>query len=335
MSVLIDSNTTIKTSGIPFVEMIESAIKAPSSHNTQPWKFVITNNEIQIHPDMSRSLPVVDSDNHALYISLGCAAENLVISAKKFGFNSAVEIFNSGDSIHFIKIKFSPDKACKYDKLVDYIEQRQSTRNKYNSQQVPPNDLKELKNSFRFEGIELFVITGDKIKGLEDLIIEGSTIQFHNKNFVHELVSWFRFSEKEAKEKGDGLWTASMGLPRMNRLIGNIVMKYFVSASSESKRWKKLIQSSSGFALFTVKKNDPENWVNLGRAFQRFGLTATKLNISHSHVNMPCEELEVRKKIIKQFQLETRHPLLLIRFGYSDKTPYSFRRHVNDVILPT
>jgi len=74
-----------------------------------------------------------------------------------------------------------------------------------------------------------------------------------------------------------------------------------------------------------------EHWVNLGRAFQRFGLTATKLNISHAHVNMPCEEISVRKKIMKHYNLKNEHPILLIRFGYSNKMPYSFRRYVEEV----
>ncbi|MDX1638279.1 MAG: hypothetical protein R3281_09930, partial [Balneolaceae bacterium] len=68
------------------------------------------------------------------------------------------------------------------------------------------------------------------------------------------------------------------------------------------------------------------------RAFQRFGLTATKLEISHAHVNMPCEEKEVRNRMRDELDLDG-HPLLLIRFGYSEKMPYSFRRDVDEVLV--
>ena len=96
----------------------------------------------------------------------------------------------------------------------------------------------------------------------------------------------------------------------------------------------KLIYSSSGFVLFIADKNDITHWVNLGRAFQRFALTATKLNMSHAHVNMPCEEIEVRKKMADRLELSGKHPLLLIRFGYSNKMPYSFRRPADEVVTP-
>jgi len=313
--------------------LIEYAIKAPSGHNTQPWHFTIGEGEIHIHPDFNRALPVVDSDNHALYISLGCAVENIVLAASHYKMRADVSISQKDNEPHFITISVESGSTIEKDELFDYISERQSTRNEYTSQKVPEADLNELSNSFELEGIELIILTEEsEIDELEPLIIEGSNKQFRNKEFVEELVDWFRFSKAEAEKKGDGLWIKSMGLPNMPRFIGNIVMKHFVTAKSEAKRWKKLIDATSGFALFVTDKNDVHHWVRLGRAFQRFGLTATKLDISHAHVNMPCEELEVRKELAAKFNLGSKHPLLLIRFGYSEPMPYSSRRDLEEVL---
>ena len=313
--------------------LIEYAIKAPSGHNTQPWHFSIEKSEIKVHPDFSRALPVVDSDNHALYISLGCAVENIVLAASHYEMRDDVNISQKGNDIPFIKILLEDDETIEKDELFKYIGKRQSTRNEYSSQKVPEADLNELINSFELEGIELIILTEEsEIDELEPLIIEGSNRQFQNKDFVKELVDWFRFSKAEAEKKGDGLWIKSMGLPAMPRFIGNIVMKYFVTTKSEAKRWNKLIDATSGFALFTTAQNDIAHWIRLGRSFQRFGLTATKLGISHAHVNMPCEELEVRKELAAKFNLGSKHPLLLIRFGYSEPMPYSSRRDLEEVL---
>lgn len=314
-------------------KIIEYAIQAPSGHNTQPWKFVIKENEIQIHPDFDRALPIVDSDNHALYISLGCAAENSIIAAKNFRINSTLKLLKDENAVDFINIKLTLDSKIEKDDLFDFIEKRQVTRNAYNSKQIPTEDLNKIMSCFNFHGIEAKLFTAKKdIKRLEPFIIEGSNIQFQNKAFVNELVSWLRFSKNEVKKKGDGIWHASMAMPSTGRFLGNIIMKKFISAKSEAKRWKKSIKASAGFVLFVAEQNDILHLVNLGRAFQRFGLTATKLGISHAHANMPCEELEVREKMTKALGLENRHPLLLVRFGYSEKLPYSYRRPVDEVI---
>jgi hypothetical protein len=47
---------------------------------------------------------------------------------------------------------------------------------------------------------------------------------------------------------------------------------------------------------------------------------------------MPCEELEVRKKLAKELGVKGKHPLLLIRYGYGDRMPYSYRRPVHEVL---
>lgn len=315
-------------------KILEYTTKAPSGHNTQPWKFLIKKDEIQIHPDFNRALPIVDSDNHALYISLGCAVENAVLTAKNYGFSSNIEIAKNNEGADFIAIKLRKDKTVEVDELFNYIDDRQVTRNEYSSSTVPSEDLKLLLESTDFEGVRALIFTDLKaISELEPFIIEGSNLQFQNRDFVNELVSWIRFSKKEVEQKRDGIWHASMGMPSVGRLVGNIIMKKFVSAKSEAKRWKKQIKASAGLVLFTVEKNDVGHWVNLGRAFQRFGLTATKLNINHAHVNMPCEELSVRKKMGAHFNLKNEHPLLLIRLGYSEKMPYSYRRPLHEIIV--
>jgi len=49
---------------------------------------------------------------------------------------------------------------------------------------------------------------------------------------------------------------------------------------------------------------------------------------------MPCEESELRKKLIELLNLKPgEQPLLLIRLGYSDKMPYSFRRPLKEVVI--
>lgn len=317
-------------------ELIKNAVRAPSGHNTQPWKFKVKSRNIEIHPDLSRSLPVVDSDNHALWISLGCALENMFLTAKKYGNDLTYNIVSndvSGDGgKSFIEVKINDGKT-EEDDLSGYIAKRQSTRNEYSSEEVKSQDIRALESSVYVKGVDVKTFINKDIELLRPLIIEGSDLQFKNKKFVKELVSWLRFNEKEAEETKDGLWTASMGIKQMKRFIGNIVMRFFVSAKSEAKRWNKLINNSFGFALFTVNENNKQHWVSLGRAFQRFDLTATKLNLSHSHVNMPCEEVSVRRKMVEKLKLKDKIPLLLIRFGYSEKMPYSFRRPLQDVLI--
>ena len=70
--------------------LLRYAILAPSSHNTQPWKFSVAEDEIRVLVVRTRWLKVADPDQRELYISVGCALENLLIAAEHFGYGHQV-----------------------------------------------------------------------------------------------------------------------------------------------------------------------------------------------------------------------------------------------------
>jgi hypothetical protein len=115
---------------------------APSGHNTQPWTFGCMENTLQIHPDFSRALPVVDPDNHALYISLGCAAENVILAARGEGLEPDLSLETNVAGVTHINIGLSEADPVRYDPLLEFVESRQVTRNPYEDRAVPARDLK-------------------------------------------------------------------------------------------------------------------------------------------------------------------------------------------------
>jgi hypothetical protein len=62
-------------------DLVRFATLASNSHNTQPWRFRLSANGMEILPDFSRRTPIVDPDDHHMFVSLGCAAENVAIAA--------------------------------------------------------------------------------------------------------------------------------------------------------------------------------------------------------------------------------------------------------------
>ena len=70
--------------------LIGYSILAPSCYNTQPWIFALSYNEIKILADKDRWLEVADSDQREMYISVGCALENLLVAAEHFGYSHDV-----------------------------------------------------------------------------------------------------------------------------------------------------------------------------------------------------------------------------------------------------
>jgi nitroreductase len=81
-------------------ELVRFATLPANSHNTQPWIFTAGTDAIIIAPDFTRRCPAVDPDDHHLFVSLGCAAENLVVAASALGLGATPRFDNERIVIH-------------------------------------------------------------------------------------------------------------------------------------------------------------------------------------------------------------------------------------------
>lgn len=326
------SETTTQT--IPeFKEILRYASMAPSGHNTQPWLFSVEDHVITLHPDYSKRLPVVDPDDHALFISLGCALENLLLAAKHYGYHPDVQYELDSEHSEKIKITLELNEHAPDDDLFKIIPQRQATRRTYDGSHIPDQDLQALRDASVQDDV-LFRIFDDpaEIEPLKDFVKQGNRLQFNNKEFVNELISWIRFNKSAAEQTRDGLYSASLGAPSVPNWLGRLFLKT-ASAENEAKKCEKAVASSSALIMFIAKDNSKRAWIHVGRSFERVALTATRLNIRHAHLNMPCEEPDLRKKLQKYLNLTREQPLLLLRIGYADPMPCSLRKPVEQIII--
>jgi len=318
-------------------KLIHYATLAPSGHNTQPWKFSVNENVIHIYPDFSRCLPVVDPDDHALYISLGCALENLIIAAGQIGHKSIVDYFPKDEKEECIRVTLNENGNDDVEDIYRAITVRQSNRSMYNGKEIPDDDVQKLRDANVYDTVNINIFkTNDKdIEPIIEFVKEANRIQFNDKRFVQELISWMRFSKKEMRNRKDGLTAEVMGFPFVPRWLGRIIIKTFVKPEREASKCEKQIRSSSIMMLFIGKKNDKKHWMDIGRSFERVALTATSLGIAHAHINMPCEVVSIREKLARHIGVtENEEPLLLIRFGYAKKLPRSPRRPMKEIMKP-
>src|ERR671913_126650 len=89
--------------------LLRYAILAPSTKNSQPWAFSVQGNRIHIIADLSRDQPIADAGRRELYISLGCALENLLVAAEHFGFRYGVTYFPQPEQNELVaSVLFAP-----------------------------------------------------------------------------------------------------------------------------------------------------------------------------------------------------------------------------------
>ncbi|PWL39829.1 Tat pathway signal protein [Flagellimonas aquimarina] len=313
------------------IELIRYATLAANSHNTQPWFFKIGNNKITISPDFTRRCSAVDPDDHHLYASLGCAAENIVHAARVFSLEANVSI--QSDSAEVIQIDFEHTSSSQSE-LFKVIPKRQCTRAPYEGKKASAQQLKVLEIIAQDTGIstQIFTDTND-LETILEFVVAGNTDQMRDKAFVKELKDWIRFNPHSAMKHGDGLYTATSGNPTSPTFFGSLLFDMVFNEKPENDKYRDQIRSSAGVIALVSEKDDIEHWIKAGRCYQRFALQATAFGLKHSFVNQAVEVPEVRTQLANYLNIGNRRTDLLIRFGVGTDLPKSLRRPVSEVIV--
>jgi hypothetical protein len=310
--------------------LVRYATLAANSHNTQPWTFRIGSQRISILPDFARRCAAVDPDDHHLFVSLGCAAENLILAAQAFGMSGEAAI--DADLRDVITIALTPAPAVA-SPLFDVIHRRQSTRAEYDGKAASPADLRILEEIGRGDGVNLMSLTDCRqIESTVEYVSKANSAQMVDRAFMAELKSWIRFDETEALRMRDGLFSRCSGSPSLPRWLGSPLFDHFVNAKAENGKYAKQIRSSAGIAIFVADANDRRHWIEVGRRCQRFALQATALGMRIAFVNQPVEVASVRSEFARYLGIGDRRPDLIMRFGCGPEMPRSLRRPIAEVI---
>jgi hypothetical protein len=310
-------------------ELVRYATLAASSHNTQCWKFKLKEHLISILPDLERRCPAVDPDDHHLYVSLGCAIENLLQAAQAFGLKGNVDL----QSTDAIKIQLESSQPLR-SQLFEAIPDRQSTRAEYDGQSLGNEDLKLLEKAVIGDGTSLILLTEKQaMEKILEYVIAGNTVQMNDPAFVKELKSWIRFNDQEAVSQGDGLCAKSSGNPTAPHWIASTLFDRVFTPKAKNEKYTKQIRSSAGIAIFVADASTKSHWIGAGRAYQRFALQAAALGIRTAFLNQPVEVVTLRPQFANYLGIGDRRPDLVVRFGRGPKMSNSLRRPLEAVIV--
>ncbi|MEO7996098.1 MAG: Tat pathway signal protein [Gemmatimonadaceae bacterium] len=312
-------------------ELVRYATLAPSSHNTQCWKFRIEGDAISVVPDFARRCPAVDPDDHHLFVSLGCAAENLAQAALANGLHSEAAVLSSAEG--GVRISLLATKPVTTP-LFQAIPERQCTRADYDGRSISAEELRMLEAAGAGTGVQMMLFTqAADLENVLEFVVQANTAQMDDGAFVHELKEWIRFNAREAMRTNDGLHSTTTGNPAVPSWLGRAGFKMFFRTKSENDKYAKQVRNSAGVAVFIAEVADHAHWIEVGRSYERFALQATALGIRNAFLNQPVEMPAVRSQFATYLGVAGRRPDLVVRFGRGPRMPQSLCRPVQQVLV--
>jgi Nitroreductase family len=313
---------------------VRYAILAPSSHNTQPWRFIVNGDELLVCADRTRSLANIDPFDRELIISCGAALLNLRVALAYFGVPVEITTFpQSSDPDVVARVVFPASGPIFKDlaELFAAITKRTTNRGPFLQEEVPIATVERLKSAARSEGVDVnFVQTLAQRERVATLIAEADRRQFDDPRFRRELASWIH-----PLRRNDGMPAASQGLRVLTDAATPIVamaIRTFDLGNGVAAAHEELARGSPLLVALSTPMDNNEGWLAAGLGLQRLLLVATNEGYFTSYLNQPIEIADLRTKLAKALSIDG-YPQLLLRMGRGQSVSHSPRRPISDVLI--
>lgn len=306
-------------------DWVRAAVKAPSSHNSQPWLFRLHDDRIALIADRTRALPVNDPEDRELTISCGAALFTLRVAVSASGYASRLDLLPDDDPDLLAELWITGTRPPTSDDvaLARAVDARHTCRKPFIDRALEPSLVEAMRQAAAAEGVTFVTIDNFEVRlALASLIGEGDKIQFSDPRWRRELAAWMH-----PRRAGDGLTMPDLALP-----LARMVVSAFDLGSRTGASDQELASAAPLLAVVATNRDEPADWLRAGQALQRVLLTVAPFGVQAGYLNQPCQLPDLRPRL-RRLLSASYEPQLVLRLGYPVQAPDLSPRRTLDSVL--
>lgn len=307
---------------------LEAARWAPSVHNTQPWTFAVTGEEIAVRSDTDRRLSLEDPGGRELLISCGAAVFNLRTALRQAGREPIVRILPDPDRPSLMAtVRLGPDaEPDEHTRmLAGQIERRRTHRAGFTDTPVPERLVEQWEREASAEGATFTPVGAPAaVRALAALTEAAQAVQSQDQPFTLEVIRWAR---PPGSPRSNGVHADAY--PKESD--GEFAQRDYAHQRSWGTDIDPRTSAATGVvALLTTRQDTREAWLAAGQALQRVLLHAAAHGISAAFHTQTLEEPYLRD-FLRQRMCAGAYPQMIMRLGISAEEGHGVRRPLTDL----
>ncbi|MFI6170493.1 Acg family FMN-binding oxidoreductase [Nocardia sp. NPDC051052] len=306
---------------------LEMAVRAPSIHNTQPWRWRISDRAIELWADPRRHLVSSDPQQGKLIVSCGAALHHLRVALAVLGWSAAVtQLPDPDEPDHLATVEFAPHQPTQTDiELGAALLQRHSDRRAYRSLEIPAGYLKTIsRNAATFGAVVRHVPESLRLR-LVRPFQDAVTRHAEDLDYQLELAAW-----SGQRRTADGVPGSNVPQPHLSDPIPARVFADAALIDSHADA------DAAEWVVVCTPHDDRRSQLRAGETTSALLLEATRLGLSSCLQTEPLGLPELRDDIRSAVLYDCAFPQSMIRLGWvpTDSAPLERtpRRAIDDVI---
>jgi nitroreductase len=301
--------------------LVRYAVLAPSTRNSQPWRFTIERNTVRVWADPSRRLPAADPDGRELFLSLGCALENLLAAGALLGYRYEVACVpdpRAPDLAAVVRFHPSFRTPSAHGPTLETLQLRRTAYRPFLAREISPPSLERLRLVAGEPGVR-FVLCDrpDRRRSADVLSVRAVAILFGDEDYQRELLAG----------EGDGaVWLAGQS--------GRLTVSQLQPARRLAQQLSAVLRSAPLLGVIGSLGDSPVDRLRSGRVLERLWLAATAEGLAMQPVGYALAAPATREALAALFPEAGPRPQQLVRVGYAvarDGAP-SARRPLDEVL---
>ena len=311
---------------------VDRAVLAPSVHNTQPWRFALRDESLELRADRDRQLPVLDPTGRQLVISCGCALFNARVALAAAGCDSRSSALPDPAQPDLLaRVEIRPRWGVRGSALAaldEVIETRRTNRREFTTETVPPELLELLVRSAAAEHSELLTIRdAEQRRVVAELSRSAVAVENADPAYRAELGVW----TTDDPTRPDGV--QAMSVPRVDSdSPDELPLRDFDSRGTGWLPARTRSTSDQCLLLVGNVADDVRGWLSTGQALERVLLEIARAGYAASLFTQVVEVPRMRAQLREGLRLDV-WPHVLLRVGHAPPTPATRRRPPSAVLL--
>ena len=249
------------------IYLLGGATRAPSTHNSQPWRFRVENGLLEVHPDTRLRLPQSDGKGRYACVSNGFLLHHIGVLGRYFGMQPDMEVHADGAPLATVRLSRAGELQESERALASAVFRRRNRRGLFESSHpLPPGPHTTLEAPAPYcpPGIRSTTpsVVTDRtvVKRIGDLTKETMMRLYARPAFRREMAGWIT---PTGSRRVDGIPGYSLNQPRILSWILPSVIRHVNIGNIVGSVSAAAIASAPALIAFGGDES-PKTWLGIG-----------------------------------------------------------------------
>jgi nitroreductase len=304
------------------------ATRAPSVHNTQPWRWRVGTDSLHLYADHDLHLTNTDPDGRDLILSCGIALHHCAVALAALGWQPTIyRLPDPDEPEHLAALTVGRHQPSETDaKLAAAIPQRRTDRRRYSSRSVPGNYIALMGARAARAGVMLRQI--ESLPGLQSIVAQAVRRHTDDYDYLAELATW------------SGRYASLAGVPARNTPGSDptapLPPRVFAGPTLPQPSDPESGGDCAVVMALGTKQDSMLARLRAGEATSLMLLSATAFGLASCPVTEPLEITATRDAVQIEVFGMSGFPQMLLRVGWAaaeaEPLPATPRRRLDDVV---